>query len=331
MSLTETILWGFFLFAGLVILCFCGFVLKCLQVVLSFVWRHFLRPCKNLEKSYGTWAVVTGATDGIGKAYAFELARKGLNVYLISRTQSKLEATADEIKAKHGVECRTLAIDYSSFGAGDPQHAKVAAALEGVDVGVLINNVGMSYPYPQYFHELSDDEVDKLLHLNVNSTTYMTRLVLPGMVERKRGAVVNVSSTSGLAPTALLAQYSASKAYTDFLAQSLAYEYGPKGIFFQVQSPLWVTTKLAKIWRSSLVVPTPATYARAAVATIGHDQNSVAYWIHDIMASAVFALNQVVPSLLGSQILSMHLGVRKKALRKKERQAKEAAEGKKDA
>lgn len=306
----------------------CLMALLFLKTFLFFVWRHCLRSGKDL-KAYGAWAVITGATDGIGKAYAFELARKGQNVLIISRTQSKLDATAKEIEAKHAnVEVRTLAVDFSSFGAGDSQHAKVAAAIDGMEVGVLINNVGMSYPYPQYFHELSDDEVAKLLQLNVNSTTWMTRLVLPGMVERKRGAVVNVSSTSGLIPSPLLAQYSATKAYTDFLVQSLGLEYSNTGLFFQAQSPLWVTTKLAKIRRSSLTVPTPEAYAKAAVATIGFEQDSVAYWVHDIMAGAVVFLNRYCPSLLGAKILSMHLGIRKRALRKKE---KKAEEGKKDA
>lgn len=119
--------------------------LSALLSILSFAWRHFLRPSKDLRK-YGKWAVVTGATDGIGKAYAFELARKGLSVLIISRTQSKLDATAEEIRSKHsGIEVRTLAIDFSSFGAPkDPLRAKVAAAIDGVDVGVLINNVGAS-------------------------------------------------------------------------------------------------------------------------------------------------------------------------------------------
>ena len=125
--------------------------LSALQAILSFAWRHFLRPSKDLRK-YGKWAVVTGATDGIGKAYAFELARKGQSVLLISRTQSKLDSTAEEIRSKHsGIEVRVLAIDFSSFGAGNPQHAKVAAAIDGMDVGVLINNVGTSCPAPEAF------------------------------------------------------------------------------------------------------------------------------------------------------------------------------------
>jgi 17beta-estradiol 17-dehydrogenase / very-long-chain 3-oxoacyl-CoA reductase len=140
-------------------------------------------------------AVVTGATDGIGKAMAFELAKKGLNILLISRSQEKLQSTQNELLSKYsskGIECKIFSIDFSSFDAN--QRDALSAFITGMDIGVLINNVGMSYPFPKYFHELSNEHVDQLMRLNVDSTTWMTKIVLPGMVERKRGAIVNVGS-----------------------------------------------------------------------------------------------------------------------------------------
>ena len=148
-----------------------------------------LRVCS----SYGILAVVTGATDGIGKAMAFEMARKGQSIFLISRSQEKLEATRSELLAKYpAVEVRILAIDFSKLDHGSRQ--KIAEELKKLDVGVLVNNVGISYPYTRYYFELSDETVEQLITLNVESTTWMTRLVLPGMIERRKGAIVNVSS-----------------------------------------------------------------------------------------------------------------------------------------
>ena len=136
---------------------------------------------------------MTGATDGIGKAMAFEFAKSGMNVVLISRSKDKLDACAAELKGKYPkIDVRVLAIDYGKFDA--KARAAVDGTLKDLDVGVLVNNVGISYPFTQFFHELSDENVEQLMSLNVDSTTWMTRIVLPGMLARKRGAIVNIGS-----------------------------------------------------------------------------------------------------------------------------------------
>lgn len=150
--------------------------LKYIENVLAYFYCHFVRPGKNIKKKFGQWAVVTGATDGIGKAMAFEFAKKGLSVVLISRSQEKLNECSVELQARHPkAEVKVLAVDYTDFSAS--VRTKVATFLEGMDIGVLVNNVGISYPYTKFFHELEDDRVDQLITLNVNSTTWMTRLV----------------------------------------------------------------------------------------------------------------------------------------------------------
>ncbi len=105
----------------------------------------FLRAGKNLKKQYGEWAVVTGATDGIGKAMAVEFSKKGMKVLLISRDPKKLEDTKSELS---GEGHETLAIDYSSFD--DKKQEQVKKALEGKDLGILVNNVGVSYDFAEY-------------------------------------------------------------------------------------------------------------------------------------------------------------------------------------
>lgn len=124
---------------------------------------------------------------------AFEMARKGQNIFLISRSQEKLDATRSELLAKYpNVEVKTLAIDFTKLDGISKQ--KISDALKKIDVGVLVNNVGISYPYTRYFFELSDETVEQLISLNIVSTTWMTRIILPGMIERRRGSIVNVSS-----------------------------------------------------------------------------------------------------------------------------------------
>jgi 17beta-estradiol 17-dehydrogenase / very-long-chain 3-oxoacyl-CoA reductase len=168
------------------------YVLSYLLTFLSGFYARIIRPGKNLKKNYGSWAIVTGATDGIGLAMAKEFAFKGLNIFLISRTKSKLVECAEEIKKLVGVEIRTLDIDFSNFN--EQQRIRVTDEIKDLDIGVLVNNVGVSYPFTKYFHELTDAEVQALITLNIESTTWMTRIVLPGMLSRARGAIVNIGS-----------------------------------------------------------------------------------------------------------------------------------------
>lgn len=246
----------------------------------SLFFRFFLRPGKNL-KAFGSWSVVTGATDGIGKALAMELARKGMNVVLMSRTQKKLEEVRAEILAKYSsVQVEILAVDFNNID--DPRERKaVADLIERVgDVGVLFNNVGVSYEFPQFFDQLPDERVESLIKLNVTSLTVMTKLVLPGMAQRKRGAIVNVSSGSGRLLVPLLSQYSATKKYVEQFTLCLADEYSAKNVHVQCHVPMFVSTKLAKIRHASFLVPSPATYARASVAFLGYDTLVSPYWPH---------------------------------------------------
>lgn len=122
--------------------------------------------------------------------------------------------------------------------------------------------------------------MDQLIKLNVTSTTVMSKLVLPGMAQRKRGVVVNLSSGSGCLVVPLLSQYSATKQYVEQLTRCLADEYKAKNVHVQCQVPMFVSTKLAKIRHSSFMVPSPTTYARAAVANLGYETIVSPYWPH---------------------------------------------------
>lgn len=256
---------------------------------------------------------MTGATDGIGKAMAFEFAKKGLNVVLLSRSQDKLDDCAKEIKAKYPrVDVRVLSVDFSHFDAA--ARASVAALVAEIrDVGVLVNNVGISYPFTKFFHELDDERVEQLITLNVESTTWMTRIVLPGMVERKRGAIVNIGSAAGVSNSPLLAQYGAAKSYIAMFSRALNSELSQYNISVQCQVPLFVATKLAKIRKASLFVASPAGYARAALAAIGYETVVSPYWSHAFQMYFLFNLPECFVAWLTK---GMHMKIRKQGMKK---------------
>ncbi|XP_065197236.1 very-long-chain 3-oxoacyl-CoA reductase-like [Sycon ciliatum] len=283
-----------------------------------FMRNYVLSSTAHIRK-LGEWAVVTGATDGIGKAYAEEFARCGLNVFLISRTQSKLDQCAAELAEKFpDREFRTLALDFSG---GAEVYGPLQTVLPELDVGVLVNNVGMGYDYPMPYHEVSEDLAARMVNVNVLSMAMMTRIVLPGMVERHRGAIVNVGSASGLVPTPFLALYGGSKAFADFFTRAMEAEYAGKGVTFQSVMPFFVATKLAKIRRPRIDAPSPTTFVRSAIRTIGVSSRTQGYWVHSLIACLAY---RNLPGFALTRLISnTNSNLRKVALRKKEKAATE--------
>ncbi|XP_037360046.1 very-long-chain 3-oxoacyl-CoA reductase-like [Talpa occidentalis] len=233
----------------------------------------------------GEWAVVTGSTDGIGKSYAEQLAKCGMKIVLISRSQDKLNQVSSKIREKFKVDTKTIAVDFTSEDIYD----KIKTSLAGLQIGVLVNNVGMSYEYPEYFLEIPDlnNTIKKLININVLSVCRMTRLVLPGMAGRSKGAILNISSVSGMYPVPQLTIYSATKAFVDFFSQRLHEEYKSKGIFVQSVLPFCVATKLAKIRKPTLDKPSADTFVKAAVKTVGLQSRTDGYLIHSLLGSVM--------------------------------------------
>lgn len=175
------------------------------------------------------------------------VSASGLNIFLVSRTQSKLETAQAEIAEEYGVKTKILSIDLVEAGS-QPLSAAVwadlKATIDTIDVGVLINNAAQVQGPPAEFHEIDPDSLDSTVSINTVAVLKVTHLVLPGMVNRGRGAIVNVSSVlSSMAAAPLVSLYSATKAFMDTFTKAIAEEYGPKGIDVQVRTAnfAWLT------------------------------------------------------------------------------------------
>jgi len=276
----------------------------------------------NLKpKKTGEWAVVTGATDGIGKAFAFELAKQGMKIVLVSRTPFKLQNVAAEIGSKYSAETKIVDVDFTKSDI----YERLKNELTGLDIGVLVNNVGMSYDYPEYYNKMenSEEEFQRLINVNVLSVTHMTRIVLPGMEERKRGLVINVASLSATIPAPLLAVYAATKAYVESLSSSLATEYRSKGVTVQCILPGFVVSNMSKIRRPTLMAPTPAAYVKTTLRTTGVEERTAGYYMHKLQIYGLECIAWLLPgAVLEGIVFSSLKAIRGKALKKKAQAAK---------
>ncbi len=188
-------------------------------------------------------------------------------------------------------------------------------------MSVLFNNVGVSYEYPMFFDELPEAARRDMVTTNVTSAVEMSALVIPGMKERRRGAVVFVASAASRLPVGspLLALYAASKAAVTALARSLAGELRSSGVSVQVQSPYFVATKMSKIKHASMGAPSPRVYAASSVGALGGADDVVPYWVHALQDAALKCLPESVQE---SFVLSLHKDIRRRAIAKAEREKK---------
>lgn len=281
------------------VLCLVVLAFQIGRTIIRLLYNNVIGPLtkRNVNlKEMGRWAVVTGATDGIGKAYAEALAKLGIDIVLISRTKTKLEAVAAEIESEYHVHTKIIEADFTN-DSYDTYHA-IEKELYGMEIGILINNVGMSYPHPAYFLELPDRDkmYSDIIKCNISSVTNMTLMTLPQMVERRKGVVVNVSSTAAIIPSPLLTVYASSKAFVEKFSKDLACEYGKCGIVIQCILPGYVATKMSKIRRSTWMAPAPDVFVKCAVRTIGIQQCTTGYFPHNLMVGAINVMDSISSS-----------------------------------
>lgn len=195
----------------------------------------------------GQVAWVTGAGRGIGRATALALAEQGAAVALVSRTQSEVEQVADEIRARGGTAIASL-LDVSNWDMVNWTAQQITAALGPIDL--LINNAGVLDPLGRVW-ETDPEQAGRLFDVNLSGAYYGMRSVLPDMVKRGRGVIVNVSSGAAIAATSGWSVYAASKAGLDHLTRNAAIDLQGTGVRVYSLHPGMVETRMQETLRSA--------------------------------------------------------------------------------
>ncbi|MDO6391422.1 3-ketoacyl-ACP reductase [Pontibacter sp. BT731] len=193
-----------------------------------------------MESLKGKSALITGAGKGIGKAIAIALAKEGVNVGLLARTKSQLEEVATELKAL-GVKAAIAPADVTDINSVNEAVKKIGAELGPIDI--LINNAGIG-KFGKFL-ELEPAEWENIIRVNLMGVYYVTRAVLPEMIERQTGDIVNISSTAGQRGAAVTSAYSASKFALIGLSESLMQEVRKHNIRVSTLTPSTVATDMA--------------------------------------------------------------------------------------
>jgi short-subunit dehydrogenase len=191
----------------------------------------------------GKTALITGASAGLGSEFARLFAADGHDVVLVARRRDKLDALSGEIAKKHGVRAIALAADLTDPAA--PERIVGELGRLALEVEFLVNNAG--FGTSGTFVELDAKRELDMVQVNVTAVVHLTRLLLPAMVTRGSGRVLNLGSTAGFQPGPFMAVYYASKAFVNSFTEALAFELQGTGVTATVSCPGATATEFAQV------------------------------------------------------------------------------------
>lgn len=261
----------------------------------------------DFSERYGPWAVVTGATSGIGKEFAKQLAQAGINPVLVARSGEKLEEVSKELQESFGVQVRTVAADLSNSKDVD----RVERETRDLNVGLLINNAG-SWVEGEFLK--NDVDKETLVHrLNMEAPMRLSSAFGKRLSERGAGGILNVGSALGHVPTAYQANYAGTKAYLNHFTKALAFEMKPSGVDVMIVNPGATKTEgAAHIDQDKMPIkPMSAeAVAAAALGSLGRATEVIPGWQNRLaFGTALRILPQAVSTAIVGSKAAKFMGI----------------------
>ncbi|KAL7027386.1 hypothetical protein ACKWTF_005422 [Chironomus riparius] len=215
-----------------------------------------------------------------------------MNICLISRTKSKLNGVASEIEKTHKVLTKCIIADFSK---GESIYEEINEQLKDIDIGILVNNVGVSSIIPDKFEKMSEQFLWEMINVNIGAVTFMSKLIIPKMKINRRGLILNVSSGGQYTPQPLMAVYVATKCFVRSLTVALNKELSSYNVKAHLLIPSFVRTKAMQFPMickyGGNIFPDAETYVKGAMITLGKCSHTSGYFYHMIQ----FTLIDLVP------------------------------------
>jgi len=251
------------------------------------------------------WALVTGASDGIGKSLCKVLAKRGFNVILHGRNQAKLSACCDELRnLAPGGKFELIVADATEpTSIGD-----VVKAVAGKPITVLINNAGYTTGPVQPLLTIDPEELGTAVNIGITWTLQLTRALLPRLVETRPSLILNVGSYAASHPPPFIAVYTGTKGFLQVFSQSLRTEMrtiGHKDVEVQYHEVYFCATK-SNGAPENIATPSPDRMAQAIVDAVGsHKGHVVSYWVHELLSWVfLFVPEWIISRIAGSVLAS---------------------------
>lgn len=250
----------------------------------------------NLKKRYGKWALVTGASSGMGKEFAYQLAQEGVNIALLARRKDKLDALGQTLTEQYGIECLSVVADLASADF----LPTVVKQTEALEIGILINNAG--FTNHGFFLDNELEAESRLVDVNCRAATQLAHHYGGLMRQRKRGAILFTASVVGFTSVPIWSTYAASKGYELLLAEALASELKPHNIDVIALCPGSTRTEFANYQglMAELLVMEPEKVVRGAIKSIGKRRVYIAGLINRL---TVFS-TRLMPRRMSAAIFS---------------------------
>lgn len=238
---------------------------------------------KNLKKKYGGWALVTGASSGIGKEFVRELASQGFNMALVARSEEALKQLSQEITSKHAVETRIILADFTKEDAVQA----VYDAVDDLDIGLLIPAAGVDEM--GLFLDKNYSSLQAMMQLNVDAPTQLAHMFGKRMEKREHSGIILVASLFAYQGIPHFATYAATKAYILTLGEALTLEMKKKGIDVLTLSPGLTATPFAAGLKVNpkllpMVAQNPRSVARIGLRNIGNKMSVVSGFLNKFYA-----------------------------------------------